>query len=355
MNVGIAGTGLLGQLLAFKLQKKGYSISLFTDTDKQALGSATDSAAGMLAPIAELQTAEYIINQLGLDSIKIWKQILPSLSKDVFYKFNGSIVTAHPEDYAELERFKQMIQSKHKEYHLHSLEAVETASINSGLNLKNGFYFPMDGHIESRSLISALSFELNNKNITWHTNTWVKTIKPHNIFSNTGKYKFDIVFDCRGYKAKDFFPNIRGVRGELLYLHAPEVKFNHPIRLLTTRHPIYIVPLSNDHYIVGASEIETEDNSPISVRSTLELLTAAYSIHTGFAEARIVQSKVGHRPALPSNLPQIKHMPGLIAINGLYRHGFLIGPAIVEEAIHLLESGTHQAKYPELIVEVCND
>ena len=355
MNLGIVGAGLLGQLLAFNLQKNGHSINIFADTDKQALSSATDSAAGMLTPIIELQTAENVISRLGLCSIKIWKKIIPNFSKSVFYKFNGSIVTAHPEDHAELKRFKQIISSKDKDYKFHELDSKNTTLINSGINLKNGLYFPTDGHIEGSSLIAALNFELDNKNITWHTNTWVQKIEPHNIFTDKAKYRFDTVFDCRGYKAKDSVPDIRGVRGELLYLHAPEVKLNFPIRLLTPRYPVYIVPLPNDHYIIGASEIETEDNSPITVRSTLELLTAAYSIHTGFAEARIIKSKVGHRPALPSNLPQIKLMPGLIAINGLYRHGFLIAPAIVEEALRLLEGGINEAEYSELIVEVYND
>ena len=141
------------------------------------------------------------------------------------------------------------------------------------------------------------------------------------------------MFDCTGYQARVHFPDLRGVRGESIYLHAPDVRITRPIRLLTPRYPVYIVPLPDNIYIVGASEIESEDESPISVRSSLELLTAVYSLHPGFAEARILETCVGIRPALPSNLPQVKTKPGLTAINGLYRHGFLLLPAMIDDAI----------------------
>jgi glycine oxidase len=69
----------------------------------------------------------------------------------------------------------------------------------------------------------------------------------------------------------------------------------------------------------------------------LELLSAAYSLHPGFGEARIVNSLTNCRPALDDNLPSIRHEPQVTRINGLYRHGYLLTPAVVEQA--LMESG----------------
>jgi glycine oxidase len=43
------------------------------------------------------------------------------------------------------------------------------------------------------------------------------------------------------------------------------------------------------------------------------------------------------RPTLKDNLPEIRiNKPGLMLINGLYRHGFLIAPAVMDCAIELL-------------------
>ncbi|MEN9468263.1 MAG: hypothetical protein RL081_2264, partial [Pseudomonadota bacterium] len=85
--------------------------------------------------------------------------------------------------------------------------------------------------------------------------------------------------------------------------------------------------------VVGASEIESEDRSPVSLRSTLELLSAAHSAIPALAEARVVHTETNLRPALPDNLPVLKHSAGLTCINGLYRHGWLLAPALVEQAL----------------------
>ena len=122
-------------------------------------------------------------------------------------------------------------------------------------------------------------------------------------------------------------------------MHAPEVKLSRPIRLIHPRYPIYIAPKENDIYVIGATEIESEDLSPASLRSTMELLSAAYTVHSGFAEARILETLTQCRPTLKNNLPAIRITEkGVMEINGLYRHGFMIAPAIVDCAIELLES-----------------
>jgi len=60
------------------------------------------------------------------------------------------------------------------------------------------------------------------------------------------------------------------------------------------------------------------------VRSTLELLSAAYAVHPGFAEGRVLELGVQCRPTLPDNLPAVvEAAPRVLQINGLYRHGYL--------------------------------
>jgi glycine oxidase len=71
----------------------------------------------------------------------------------------------------------------------------------------------------------------------------------------------------------------------------------------------------------------------------MELLSAVYTVHSGFAEARILEMSTQCRPTLKDNLPEIRiAKPGLMLINGLYRHGFLIAPAVMDCAIELLRS-----------------
>jgi glycine oxidase len=159
-----------------------------------------------------------------------------------------------------------------------------------------------------------------------------------------------MVFDCRGTGAIESWSTsssantLRGVRGEVIRLYAPEVKLRRPTRLIHPRYPIYIAPKENDVYVVGATEIESDDLSEMSVRSAMELLSAVYTVHSGFAEARILEMATQCRPTLKNNLPEIrtlkeKGLTDLIMINGLYRHGFMIAPAMLDCTLELLEHG----------------
>jgi glycine oxidase len=148
------------------------------------------------------------------------------------------------------------------------------------------------------------------------------------------------VLDCRGLGARTAWPQLRGVRGEVLRVHAPEVTLQRPTRLVHPRYPLYIAPKEDHLFVIGATEIESDDMSPASVRSTLELLSAAYTVHSGFAEARIVELSVQCRPTLPDNLPAVRRLSErVLEVNGLYRHGFMISPAMLDVVLELLTTG----------------
>ncbi|MFN4104345.1 MAG: FAD-dependent oxidoreductase, partial [Tepidimonas sp.] len=133
---------------------------------------------------------------------------------------------------------------------------------------------------------------------------------------------------------------LRGVRGEVARLHAPDVTLQRPTRLLHPRYPIYIAPKPGHLFVIGATQIESDDLSPASVRSTLELLSAAYAVHPGFAEARVLELCAQCRPTLPNNLPAVvERAPRVLQINGLYRHGFMISPAVHDAVIEYLQTG----------------
>ncbi len=65
MNIAIVGAGLLGRVVALNLINRGHTITIFEKDSKEGVTSAGFTAAGMLAPFAELETAESIIFELG--------------------------------------------------------------------------------------------------------------------------------------------------------------------------------------------------------------------------------------------------------------------------------------------------
>ena len=146
------------------------------------------------------------------------------------------------------------------------------------------------------------------------------------------------MIDCRGLSARDTQPDLRGVKGELILIETDEVELSRPVRLIHPRWPLYVIPRADNRFMLGATSIEAEDNG-VSVRSALELLSAAYAVHPAFAEARIVEFGSGLRPAFPDNLPRIAIDNGSHPVNGLYRHGFLLAPALAELTLGYVERG----------------
>jgi len=337
MNIAIAGVGLVGRVLALNLLQQGHSLTLFDADTAYGEEAAGMTAAGMLAVFAELETAESAIFEHGKRSITLWPDLLEQVKIPDAYQQEGSIITAHPQDYSELDHFIATLKSKVEEAsQIALLDKSGIAALEPDLaQHSKAFYIPQEGQVDAQRFMKASSdYLLAHADVTWHQETKVTDIVSGALVVNGEAQHFDWVFDARGLGANEQIKGLRGVRGEVFWLDAPEVNITRPTRMLHPRYKIYIVPRENNRYVIGATEIESEDRSPMSVRSSLELLSAVYSVHSGFGEARIVKMLTNCRPTLKDNLPNIEQKDKLTRINGLYRHGYLLAPAVVEEALN---------------------
>jgi glycine oxidase len=111
--------------------------------------------------------------------------------------------------------------------------------------------------------------------------------------------------------------------------------------------PLYIVPRGDGVYMLGATMIESEDSSRITARSMLELLSAAYALNPAFGEAEVLEIGVDLRPAFPDNLPRIRRLGHTIYANGLYRHGYLLAPALAQGVANLALENKHSEMVDE--------
>lgn len=352
MNIAIAGAGIMGRMLAWKLVEQGHQISLF-DKDPIEQGSAAAyAAAGMLTPYCELESAEPDVYNMGMRALEIWPSLLKPLQSDLGFQQVGSLVVAHNSDRVDQQRFDALLERKlPQDEKFLKLNQVQLKEVEPELaeNFRSATFLPKEGQVCSKCVMRSLADALLDKRIAWHSSTEVTELGQGYLVARKKRYEFDQVIDCRGLGAKADINNLRGVRGELIWLQAPEVKIKHLVRLMHPRYRIYVVPRKDDIYLIGATQIESDDMSEISVRSSLELLSAAYSLHSGFAEARVIKTVANCRPALPDNQPKVLVSEGLIQINGLFRHGFLLAPTIAEEVVDWLATGgSHQSEYPNL-------
>lgn len=348
LSFGIAGFGLLGRLLAWQLLRRGHRVSIF-ESDDLSLAStpkaAAFTAAGMVSPLSELADSEPLIYRMGLHALALWPQWLEGLSHSEvsdFFQYQGSLAIAHPQDQTELEHFQKeldrhlgaMAISHSNEQHYRPLNSAELAKTEANLSrqFNRALFLPDEGHIHNRQLMTKLLSEVTalGGQIIDKTAVHIDHETITEQASGT-QHCFDQLIDCRGIGAKsDLHQPLRGVRGEVLYVETTEVSLQRPIRLMHPRYQLYIVPKPNNQFVIGATSIESEDTSPISLQSNLELASALYSIHPAFAEARIVDTPVNLRPAFMDNRPYLEESNGLIRANGLYRHGYLLAPILAE-------------------------
>jgi glycine oxidase len=229
---------------------------------------------------------------------------------------------AHPRDRADFDRFA-MLTSNHTRVHGEALARLEPALAG---RFAEGLFFAGEGHVEPRRVLAQLHQRLTEAGAAIHFGSE----QPHTPDG--------ISIDCRGLAAREVDHELRGVKGEMIVVETPEISLQRPVRLIHPRWPLYIIPRDDNRFMIGATSIESEDRN-VTVRSALELLSAAYAVHPAFGEARIVEIGAGLRPAYPDHLPRITVCGEHIRVNGLYRHGFLLAPALAELTATYLARG----------------
>ncbi len=319
----------MGRLLAWQLARAGHRVTVADPASGPAEpGAAAFTAAGMLSPLAEQEHAEPEVAALGWRSLALWPAIAAALGQPGLVKTEGSLLLAHGSDQGAARRVLARLAEGPEPLDRVALQALEPALAP---DLK-AWLLPGEGQLLPRELLAALAEQAAD--VDWLWGRRAVAVRPHMLELDDGRrLDADLVIDTRGLGARPDLPDLRGVRGEILWLHAPGVVLNRPVRLLHPRHRVYLVPRPGDVIVVGASEVESEDRSPVSLRSAVELMAAAHSVLPALAEARIVHMETNLRPAFADHRPRIDHQPGLLRINGLFRHGWLLAPALAEKAL----------------------
>lgn len=351
-TVAVLGAGLLGRTLAVELVRRGYLVTLFDRDSERGEKSCAYTGAGMLAPYCELDVCDPLIFELGKDAVSQWSSIIAALPEPVFLQDTGTLVVAHSVDSTLLEQFyakltRKEATARNQVTWLNDQQMSEIEPAISG-RFDGAYFAKTEGQIDNRQLLAALGSRLRESDCTWLTGVQVQSSQPGCVVTDRGEFEFDLVIDCRGMGARPQIPNLRAVRGEIIGVHSAEIVLNRPVRVLHPRYAIYVVPRPNQNFLIGATSIESEDYSNITVLSTLELLSAAFSLNPAFASATIVETRVNCRPALPDNLPLIRACSGLIEVNGLYRHGFLVAPKLVAMIIDHVEGLACDPKFNKL-------
>lgn len=319
----------MGLCTAHTLSRAGHNITLFDKHDLPAQ-NASFVAGGMLAPYSEIEHMPREWINAGLHGISQWQNITATMppAHDTEFKRAGSLLIAHIEDQYIMERFKNHLESTDFE----GLNQTQLSALEPQIaeRFSNALLLTEEAHLHPqktmRALLDACDFQFRKEET-----------KPSAI-----KHNYDYVIDCRGMGAEKKDPKLRAVKGEIAIVRNEEFYLNRPVRLMHPRYPLYVVPRKGNIFMIGATMIESGNNEHVSVRSSLELLSALYSLHPSFGEAEIIEIKAGLRPSYPDNLPRIRQDGNIIRCNGLFRHGYLLAPVMAECTQYLIEGKPHE-------------
>ena len=311
-KVVVVGAGVAGLTTALELSERGFAVEVI-DRGGAVGAGCSRMAGGMLAPWCERAATDEAVMRLGTPSIDWWRRHFPGTM------LNGSLVVAPPRDTAELTRFAGRTDS----YEWRDEAGIAALEPDLAGRFRRALFFPREAHLDPRRALPALAEAITRRSGT--------------IRFGVEAADGDFVIDCRGLAARDVLSDLRGVRGEMAVIRSREVSLARPVRLLHPRIPFYIVPRGDGVFMVGATSIESETGGGVSVRSAVELLNAAYTLHPAFGEAEILELGADLRPAFPDNLPAVRRGPNGLLVNGLYRHGFLLAPAMARQAADLVE------------------
>lgn len=329
LHVGIVGAGVVGLACAVELLGRGATIEIHERGAFAGERACSWHAGGMLAPWCEGESAEEPVIRLGQEAAGWWERHVAGVVR------KGTLVLAPSRDRSELRRFGQRTTE------FVELDGEGIAAIEPDLagRFAKGLFFEGEGHLDPRRALAGLTEKVQALGGCIHFGS--EAIAED--------LSGDAVLDCRGLSARDALPDLRGVKGEMLLLRSRDIALSRPVRLLHPRIPLYVVPRADGLFMVGATMIESGERSRISARSMLELLGAAYALHPAFGEAEIVEIGVDARPAFPDNLPRLTRRGRIILVNGLYRHGFLLSPAMARMAA---DAVLEPACNPEMLHDV---
>lgn len=310
-RIRVLGAGVFGLACAAELAARGAAVEVWDRAEALGLATCSYLAGGMLAPGCEAESAPPAVVAAAAGGADWWE------AQGVQVIRRGSLVLAAPRDQGELPRFLRQSVGGQR------VAGAALAALEPALAEKHtqGIFYPDEAHLDPRAALASLAEKLSVQ--------WGQDGRTDDLAG------VDLLIDARGIAARPEIAPLRGVRGEMILLHCPEVTITRPIRLIHPRHPCYLVPRGGGVYMLGATMVESDDRKPVTVKAALDLLAALWAVHPGFAEAEILETAAHIRPAYPDNIPAARRDGRVIRVNGAYRHGFLLAHHLARQVADL--------------------
>jgi glycine/D-amino acid oxidase-like deaminating enzyme len=292
--VVIVGAGIIGCAIARELAGRGLACAVIDD--RPVAGGATQASAGILAPHVEAHEGGPLLD-LGVRSLELYDAWIAAVRResgvDVEYRRIGTLETGGT-------HADRIVAG-----HGYVAAAQLTAALARAAESK--------GAVFQRARVQRV--EQGDASLRVLTTT--APFDAHHVVLAAGAWTNAI----GGVPT----PPLRPVRGQLLRLEWA----GPPLSTIVWGPRCYVVPRLDGSILVGA----TVENVGFDERTTEAgiqgLLNAVHELLPATKTARLIEARVGLRPATPDELPVIgpdPEVPGLVHASGHYRNGVLLAP-----------------------------
>ena len=339
-SVAVVGGGAAGLGVAWRLAARGAAVTVF---ERGAVGRGTSwAAAGMLAPAAEIGFEELDLYTLGRDSLGRWPAFAAELEaasgQSVGLDRAGTLVVADDRDSgAALRRLFAFQRAQGVPVEWLSGDAAREREPMLSPRVPSAVWSPSDVQVDPRAVLAALTEACRRAGVEIEEGRAVQAVAPGPAlrFADGARVAADAVVLAAGAWSAavgGLVPAlpVRPVKGQAL-----AVRMTDALRL---RHVVrgpraYVVPKPDGRLVVGATSEERGDDTAVTAGGLYRLLDGTIRFLPGIEELDVVETWAGLRPASRDHAPILGRtaLPGVLAATGLYRHGFLLLPAVADE------------------------
>ncbi|MEO9138484.1 MAG: glycine oxidase ThiO [Jatrophihabitans sp.] len=355
-DIVVIGAGAIGSAVAWRCAQRGLSVVL---VDPDPTRGAWHTAAGMLAPITELDYTETSLLHLNLDSLARWPGFAAELADEAGTSIGvrecGTVVAAwDAADLAALRDLHGFARGLGIDFALVSGRELRTLEPTLAAGLPGGLHAPEDHQVDPRLLHHALHRALAHRGVRvlkGVASLVVERDRVEGVVLDDGTVwsapNVVLAAGCWsrtiGGLPTDHAPQVRPVKGQTLRLRLPGgPRINHVVRGLIKGNRIYLVPRGDGRIVLGASVEEAGFDVTARAGAVYELLRDAQSLLPDLSEAALEEISTGLRPGSPDNAPLVgaAGLDGLIVATGHYRNGILLTPVTADGVADLVTAGS---------------
>jgi glycine oxidase len=346
----IVGAGVIGLACAWRAARDGASVALIDRAAPAA--AATRVAAGMLAPVGELDFGEDRLLEMTTEAGGLYPEFVGELERrtgaEVGYSRCGAVHVALDRDEAAVLRRTRDLQ-RSLGFETEWLSPRECRLLEPGLapSLHGGIHVAGDAVVDPRALAEALLEAARAEGVEVIAGCEIERAlivagRIEGVAVEGGELRAGAVVLATGawsgqvpWLPPEARPPVRPVKGQALELSAA----GEPIcERIVASEWVYLVPRDDGRLIVGATMEEQGFDTRVTAGGVHELLREAYRLLPEVAELELIDAAAGLRPGTPDNLPIVGpgELEGLILATGHHRNGVLLAPLTAERVGRLL-------------------